>query len=188
MRLATLIRRGFTSATSASAAHSPRYEDFKHKLFHAQERKNNDMELMRIASTLNQETPIDYKTRIERSIRMQQGELTEEELQQMQAEERILEEKLKEVEKTRKYNKFFNASSLALMKACPNDILCELGVRAYTGSRDVPQDLIKANGLFQQAELKAETNYERSQVKYFHSMTEKFRLQQEWVNSKRNID
>jgi len=33
----------------------------------------------------------------------------------------------------------------------PSDILCELGVRAFSGSRDVPRDLVKANGLFHHA-------------------------------------
>ena len=49
---------------------------------------------MRLAAMLNQKQPVDYKSRIERSLRQQQNELTEEDLRQMREEERVIEEKL----------------------------------------------------------------------------------------------
>ena len=47
--------------------------------------------------------------------------------------------------------KFFNKGSKKLMESSPSDILYELGIRAYTGSRDVPKDEDKALGLMQAA-------------------------------------
>jgi len=35
-----------------------------------------------------------------------------------------------------------------MMVKTPSEILCELGVRSYSGSRDVPKDEAKAYGLF----------------------------------------
>ncbi len=60
-------------------------------------------------------------------------------------------EKLKQVESTRSYITFFNYHALKLIRKsksflmftvlAPSEILCELGVRAFSGSRDVPKDL-----------------------------------------------
>jgi hypothetical protein len=38
-----------------------------------------------------------------------------------------------------------------LIEHTPTDVLYELGIRAFTGSRDVPKDDIKAVGLISQA-------------------------------------
>jgi hypothetical protein len=35
------------------------------------------------------------------------------------------------------------------MEKTPSEILCELGVRAFSGSRDVPKDDVKAYGLLE---------------------------------------
>ena len=56
--------------------------------------------------------------------------------------------KLAEVEKSRSPINFFVPPVFNLMKHTPSDILCELGMRTYTGSRDMPKDIQKSNGLF----------------------------------------
>lgn len=66
-------------------------------------------------------------------------------------EERIVLEKLKKAAEARKPIDFFNQHALKLMQKTPSEILCELGVRAFSGSRDVPKDEIKAYGLFDRA-------------------------------------
>lgn len=75
--------------------------------------------------------------------------MTDEDKSEKKEQERITKEKLEEVEKTRNYINFFNPNAVTLMKQTPVDILTELGVRAYTGSRDVPKDPAKAFGFFQ---------------------------------------
>ena len=58
---------------------------------------------------------------------------------------------MKKVAETRKPIDFFNQPALKLMEKTPSEILCELGVRAFSGSRDVPKDDVKAHGLLEQA-------------------------------------
>ena len=77
----------------------------------------------------------------------------------MEETERIEQEKLKQVRKDRPDIDFFNRHSVTLMEkskciyfckvsvASP-DILCELGVRAYVGSREIPSNLEVARGMF----------------------------------------
>jgi hypothetical protein len=67
-----------------------------------------------------------------------------------------MKEKLSQVERSRNYITFFNPNSLRLMSKTPADILCELGVRAFSGSRDVPKDIVKAYGLFAAADLNSD--------------------------------
>lgn len=80
-------------------------------------------------------------------MRRHNNELNEQEEQ----EERIIKEKLQKASEARKPINLFNKHALKLMLRTPSDILCELGVRAYSGSRDVPKDEAKAYGLFDQA-------------------------------------
>ena len=56
--------------------------------------------------------------------------------------------KLAEVEKSRSPINFFVPSIYQLMLNTPTNILCELGMRTFTGSRDMPKDLEKSFGLF----------------------------------------
>lgn len=58
---------------------------------------------------------------------------------------------MKEVEESRTKINFFNKGAKKLIESSPPDILYELGIRAYTGSRDVPKDEDKALGLMQAA-------------------------------------
>ncbi len=78
----------------------------------------------------------------------------------------MIQAKLKEAEKSRKYIQFFNKSAEKLIAKTPSEILCELGVRSYSGSRDVPKDILKAEGLFQHAERNANEE-QRLNVHYF---------------------
>ena len=91
--------------------------------------------------------PIDFRTRFDRAMRMEKNELTETDYADMEKEEKIVKEMLKKVAETRKPINFFNKAALKLMQKTPIDILCELGLRAFTGSRDVPKDDEKAYGL-----------------------------------------
>ena len=52
-----------------------------------------------------------------------------------------------EAEKSKKYIQFFNPYTDILISKTPPDVISELGIRAYTGSRDVPKDDEKASGL-----------------------------------------
>jgi len=97
---------------------------------------------------------MDYKERYERSLRMSEGKLTEKEIEEMKREEQILLEKIKQAESTKVYVNFFNKAALRLiskskvafsmMLAAPSEILSELAIRVFTGSRDVPKDDKKA--------------------------------------------
>ncbi len=80
-------------------------------------------------------------------IRMAKNEKNEAD----EEEERIVIEKLKKAAEARKPIDFFNRHALKLMQKTPSEILCELGVRAFSGSRDVPKDEVKAYGLFDRA-------------------------------------
>ena len=56
-----------------------------------------------------------------------------------------------EAEKSKRYIQFFNPYTEALISKTPPEVISELGIRAYTGSRDVPKDDEKASGLLQRA-------------------------------------
>lgn len=60
-------------------------------------------------------------------------------------------------------------------------MLSELAVRAFTGSRDVPKDNIKAMELFQQSEHNALTESEHAHVRYYQLLLKKFKIHQETV-------
>ena len=62
-----------------------------------------------------------------------------------------MKDKMKEAESTKTYIDFFNNGTIKLIENTPPDVLCELGIRAFTGSRDVPKDDSKAVGLMQLA-------------------------------------
>jgi hypothetical protein len=47
-------------------------------------------------------------------------------------------------EKSKTYINFLNKGTINLMEKTPPDILYELGIRAFVGSRDVPKDNKKA--------------------------------------------
>lgn len=55
------------------------------------------------------------------------------------------------------------------MCAAPSDILCELGVRAYSGSRDVPSNPKMAQGFFKHASQNASTDDDLLNIDYFHT-------------------
>lgn len=96
----------------------------------------------------NPKTPIDFKTKFERASRSTTNTLTREDLKKAEDEQKLVEEKLAQVKKQRKPINFFNEPALKLLAKTPTQILSELGVRAFSGSRDVPKDDEKAQGLF----------------------------------------
>ncbi len=86
----------------------------------------------------------------------------------MQKEEEIMQAKILAAEKTKVYINFFNKNALKLIKKsiklsiinqiiAPSDILNELAIRSFTGSRDLPKDNIRANELFRFSEANALT-------------------------------
>ena len=79
------------------------------------------------------------------------GNLDKEEEKKMKEEEQIVKEKIKETQQTKAYIDFFTPHTNKLIQHTPPDVLYELGIRAFTGSRDVPKDDVKAVGLIAQA-------------------------------------
>ena len=75
------------------------------------------------------------------------GNLDKEEVQKIKKEEQIVKEKMKEASSQKTYIDFFNKDTKKLIQHTPPDVLYELGIRAFTGSRDVPKDDVKAVGL-----------------------------------------
>lgn len=75
----------------------------------------------------------------------------------MKQDETIMREKIMAAEKTKVYVNFFNKPALKLISKTPSDILSELAVRVFTGSRDVPKDNQKAVSLFQFSETNSHT-------------------------------
>ena len=137
------------------------------------------MELNQLLQQINSRGTIDLNKSFERAIRRSKNEQTEADEQ----EERIIREKIKKAAELRKPINFFNKHTLKLMSKTPSEILCELGVRAFTGSRDVPKDEAKAYGLFDFAAQNAiaEKNdkvglkkYE--DVQYYHNVIRKFQI------------
>mmetsp|Transcript_23974 Transcript_23974/g.32131 ORF Transcript_23974/g.32131 Transcript_23974/m.32131 type:complete len:116 (+) Transcript_23974:319-666(+) len=106
--------------------------------------------------------PIDFRSQFDKASRRMANRLTEKEQKEIEQEERIVAEKLAEVAKSRKPINFFIPPLVTLIKNTPSDILCELGVRAFTGSRDMPKDVERAIGLFMIAEQNAKTDKEKS--------------------------
>ena len=60
--------------------------------------------------------------------------------------------------------------------AAPSPILCDLGLRAYAGSRDLPKDTDRAIGIFIRAEENAETEEEKDTVQYYVNAVERLEL------------
>ncbi len=123
------------------------YRPFLEQLYSDQEIKSQEMDLQQSMQQLSQKH-IDYNKVYQFMMQQQQGEFDEETENEMQREREIVEEKMKEAAKTKQYINFFNKGTTRLMEKTPNDVLCELGLRAFAGSRDVPKDDEKAVGLF----------------------------------------
>jgi hypothetical protein len=58
-----------------------------------------------------------------------------------------MKQKMEEGKKSKTYITFVNKHSAALMARTPADVIYELGLRAFTGSRDLPKDVEKAVSL-----------------------------------------
>lgn len=65
---------------------------------------------------------------------------------------------------------------MKLMEKTPSNILTELGIRAYTGSKDVPKDEKKGLGLLDKSLEKAaqsENEYDRDMAEYYKLLIER---------------
>ena len=112
---------------------------------------------------LNKEV-LDYDKIFKFMQKQKEGQLSEIEKQEMQKEDEIIKQKMKQAEQTKTYIKFFNPYTDKLIQNTPPDVLSELGIRAYTGSRDVPKDDEKASGLLQMALQRAIDNNDTKQI------------------------
>lgn len=56
---------------------------------------------------------------------------------------------MKEAEQSKPKIDLFNYGAIRLMQKTPADVIYELGIRVFTGSRDVPKDVDKAWNLIQ---------------------------------------
>lgn len=70
---------------------------------------------------------------------------------------------------------------MMLMLIAPTDILNELAIRSFTGSRDLPKDHIRANELFRQSEINAVTEQDHSSVLYYNLLLKKYKIHQESI-------
>ena len=122
------------------------YRPFLESLYKEDEIQSNEMDLQLMMGQLNKQV-LDYDKIFKFMQKQRDGELSEIEKAEMQQEEEIVKEKIKQAEATKTYIKFFNPYTEKLIKSTPPDVLSELGIRAYTGSRDVPKDDEKASGL-----------------------------------------
>ena len=89
-----------------------------------------------------------------------------------------MQERLSKLEAREPVN-FFNRWTEKLMHKTPTDILNEMGIRCYTGSRDVPKDGDKAAGFLTAAAENAQTKEEAQSVTYYDLMVRKFALNQQ---------
>lgn len=170
--------------------------DFIGSITQSSELRSNDQDLNRLYGLLNQDQEIDFKTPIELAMRKARKLSTEEDKSLMEETERIEQEKLKQVRKDRPDIDFFNRHSVALMekskyfhhgcKVClaSPDILCELGVRSYVGSREIPSNLEVARGMFQRAFDNVKQGKKMQDVYFFQCQVERLQQQQQMHDNK----
>lgn len=106
--------RAFTATQGQSARVD--YKSFVGQFFRDQETQSRDMELSNLIGIINSKEKVDFKSRFEKIIRMREGQMTEEETEQLQREEQIMKEKILAVEKSKVYVNFFNKPALKLIK------------------------------------------------------------------------
>ena len=68
-----------------------------------------------------------------------------------------------------------------LTHTAPTEILSELAIRAFTGSRDVPKDHLKALKLFDYAQDNSVTPEDHAQSLYYQLLMSKFKIHQETI-------
>jgi len=92
----------------------------------------------------------------------------------MDAADRVVREKMSKAAETKVYIDFFSPTTIEkMMEETPSEVLTELGIRAYTGSRDVPKDDTKALGLMARALTKAQhdgSEYEIDMAEYYQAL------------------
>jgi len=136
--------------TAKESKYGNLYRPFLEALYKDEEIESNEMDLQQMMSQLNKEK-LDYDKVFTFMRKRHEGTLNAQELDEIEAEEKIVRDKMKEAESSKAYIQFFNPGTKMLMENTPSDVLSELGIRAYTGSRDVPKDDNKASGLLKAA-------------------------------------
>jgi|TARA_B110000285_G_C14714875_1_gene419455 hypothetical protein len=81
--------------------------------------------------------------------------MSDKQKEKMKEEQRVIQEKIEEAEASQTYINFINKGSCKLMETTPAEIICELGIKSYVGSHDVPQDVEKATSILSIALEKA---------------------------------
>jgi hypothetical protein len=66
--------------------------------------------------------------------------------------------------------------AINLLKTTPIDILCDLGIRAYVGSRDMPKNQEVSLNLLDMASEYAKDDRARHMASYYSNMIAKFQL------------
>lgn len=124
------------------------YRPYLESVYKDDEIKSNDNDLMGLMG-LMQKQHLNYDKINKFMTKKMSGTLSEQEQEELAKEDKIVREKMEEAAKSKTYINFFNNGSLKLMDSTPPSILTELGIRAHTGSRDVPKDEEKALKLLQ---------------------------------------
>ena len=73
------------------------------------------MEMQGLLGILSSKQPVDFQQKFDRSMRARDGQLTEQEIEQMKQDETIMREKIMAAEKTKVYVNFFNKPALKLI-------------------------------------------------------------------------
>ena len=99
----------------------------------------------------------------------------------MDEADKLVRDKMIKAAETKVYIDFFSPPTIEkMMEDTPSGVLTELGIRAYTGSRDVPKDDTKALGLMARALKKAQddgSEHEIDMAEYYQALIGRDMLQ-----------
>jgi hypothetical protein len=129
---------------------------------------------------LNQKT-IDYDKIYNLTQSINDERMSEKQKQKLKEEQRLIQEKMEEAEKSQTYINFINKGSCKLMETTPAEVICELGIKSYVGSHDVPQDIQRANMILGIALEKAqfdEDDFSQDMIEFYLAIIDKKILQQ----------
>ena len=115
--------------------------------------------------------PIDFQYIFDRSARRQTATENAQDLKERE-EQKIIEQKYVEAEKQQGSINFFIEPIAKLLMNAPSSILNELGLRVFTGSRDIPKDLNVAKGLFIGALKRSKNVEDLQQSTYYMSQVQ----------------
>jgi len=87
---------------------------------------------------------------------MNKDMLNKKDVEEIEENDRIIKMKIKEAENSKVKMDFYNYGTMNMLMKTPADVICELGIRVFAGSRDVPKDTSLANILIETALFQAE--------------------------------